>query len=398
MTPVTSFIELPVVVSGQQLKAEVYAKMEEQFPGWRPDPNNPEKWLIDAMVDRLTVPLSQLAADVAAELFNQYGQQIVKVLPHEAVPATVKSTWKMKDKAGYEIPAGTQVRIPTSGNTDQGFRVVNTVIVPKESESTEPGQVLLEAIEPGEAANHLVGEARLEDTLEIIAAEEAIMLVGESTGGADAETPEEFLGRLNETMETLSPRPVIPRHAAILARNIAGVHRSVALDLFNPETDDPEKPETWLTERCISVVVCDAAGEPCAAPVKEAVKADLESKREVNFLFFVLDPIYTTIKVKFSIVVLPGYDQAEVEATAVAALEELLSPANFGTDPTTDERSWLNRTKLYYQDVVTVLNNQQGVDHFTELKIGKEGGAYGEVDIALAGPAALTKAGKIEVV
>jgi hypothetical protein len=392
----TSFIELPLILQNAQLKAECYAKMEEQFPGWRPDPGNPEKWFIDAMIDRLTVPLSQLAADVAAELFNQYGQQIVKVMPIEATPAKVASTWRVKDKAGYEIPAGTQVLVPTSGNTAEGFRVVNTVVVPKESEATEAGQVLLEALEPGSAANHLSGEARLESTLELLAPEEGITLVGETEGGEDAEEPEAFLSRLAETMETLAPRPIIPRDAAILARNIPGVHRSVALDMFNPEIDNPNEPATWLSERTLSVVVCDVAGEPCTEAVKLAVEEDLQSKREVNFIFFVLDPTYTVIKVKWSVVPLPGYDKAAVNETLSAAFLAALSPANFGSDPTTDERSWLRREKLFYQDLITVGNNQQGVDHFTELKIGKEGGAYGEADIALTGPAALTRAGKLE--
>lgn len=394
----TSFIELPLLLQGAQLKATCYAKMEEVFPGWRPDPGNPEKWAIDSMVDRLTVPLSQLTADVAAELFNQFGQQIVKVLPIEATPATVKSTWKVKDKAGYEIPAGTQVLVPTAGNTAEGFRVVATVKVPKESLETEPGQVLLEAMEPGTGANGLSGEARLEDTLEIIAAEHAITLVGESAGGEDAEESEAFLGRLAETMQTLSPRPIVARDVAILARNIAGVHRSVALDMFNPEVNNPEEPATWLSERTTTVVVCDINGEPCTVPVKEAVKADLESKREANFKFFVIDATYTQIKVKWSAVPLPGYDKATINAVLAAAFAAMLFPGTFGSDPTTDERAWLNRTKLYYQDVVTVGNNQQGVDHFTELKIGKEGGAYVEVDIALPGPAALTRVGKLEPV
>jgi len=391
------FIELPVILSGPTLKAAVYARMEELFPGWRPNPNNPEKWMIDSMVDRLVVPLSQFTADVAAELFNQYGQQIVKVLPIEAQAATVKSTWKMKDDGGHEIEAGTQVAVPTATNSPEGFRVVNTVIVPKGSTTTEPGEVLLEAIEPGAAANHLSGEAKPEDTLDYLAAEEAIVLVGETEHGEDAEDPEAFLARLAETMQTLAPRPIIPRDVAILARNIPGVHRSLALDMFDPEINDPAKPETWLTERCCSVVVCDVAGQPCSEAVKAAVLDDLQSKREATFLFFVLDPTYTTIAVHFEIVPLPGYELAAVEETVKAAIEAFLSPANFGTDPTTDERSWLNRTTLFYQDLVTVVNNQQGVDHFTVLKIGKEGGALGVVDVPLTGPAALTKAGKVEV-
>lgn len=398
MSVTAPFIELPVELNGAALKAEIYAAMEDKFPGWEANPNNPEVWLIDAMVDRLMVPLSQLAADVAAELFYSYGEKIVQVQPIGATPATVKSTWTMKDDLGYTIKAGTQVNVPTAGDEGEGFRVVNEVNVPAKSTATEPGQVVLEAIEPGTGANGLDGEATPEDTLNFLAAEEGIMLVGASTGGEAAEDPATYLDRLTETMLTLAPRPILPRDVEILARNIPGVFRSVALDLFNPETDDPEDPETWLSERTVSVVVCDSAGEPCSGGVKALVEADLSSKREVNFKFFVLDPTYTTVAVHFQIVVRPGFDQATVEATVKAAIEAFLAPNAFGVDSASDPRSWNNQTVVRYQDIVTVVNNQQGVDHYTVLKIGKEGGALAaNADIELTGAAPLTKPGKVEV-
>jgi hypothetical protein len=389
-----AFVELPVEFDGATLKAQLYTAMEERFPGWVPNDNNPEKWLIDTMVDRLMVPLGQLAADVAAELFYSYGEKIVNVQPIAATPATVKSTWTMIDAKGYEIKAGTQVNVPTSGNTGEGFRVVNAVAVPAASTTTEEGEVLLEAIEPGTAANELEGEAKPEDTLNFV---ESIELVGASSGGEAAEDPATYLNRLAETMETLSPSPIIPRDVEILARNVPGVFRAVALDLFDPETDDPDDPETWLTERTVTVAVCDLAGEPCSAPVKAALKADLEAKREANFRFFVIDGTYTVIAIKFQIAAKDGFDQAAQEVTAAAALAAFLAPIAFGVDAATDARSWNNQRVVRYQDLVTVLNNLQGVDHYTELKIGKEGGALGEADVALEGAAPLTKPGKIEV-
>lgn len=391
----TPFVELPVEFNGAALKAAIYEAMEERFPGWRRNDNAPETWLIDTMVDRLMVPLGQLAADAAAELFYGYGEKIVKVMPIAATPATIKSTWLMVDAKGYEIKAGTQVNVPTSGNTGEGFRVVNAVTVPAASESTEAGEVLLEAITPGTAANELEGEAKPEDTLNFV---DSIVLVGKSSGGNEAETPETYLDRLAETMLTLAPRPIIPRDVEILARNVPGVFRAVALDLFDPESDDPEDPETWLSERHVSVAVCDLLGEPCSEPVKAAVEADLQSKREANFKFFVLDPTYTTIAVKYEIAVRDGFNQAIVEAVVDAAISAFLAPNQFGVDLATDPRSWNRETVVRFQDLVTVINNQQGVDHYTSLKIGKEGGALeANKDVALTGPAALTKPGKIEV-
>lgn len=389
-----SFVELPVEFDGATLKAAIYAGMEERFPGWEPNPNSPEVALIDEMVDRLFVPLGQLAADVAAEIFHRYGEKIVQVLPIAATPATVKSTWVMVDAAGYMIKAGTQVNVSTSGNTGEGFRVVNAVNVPAMSSETEPGEVLLEAMNPGTAANDLEGEAKPEDTLNFV---DSITLVGKSSGGEEAEDSQTYLTRLAETMETLAPRPIIPRDVEILSRNIPGVFRAVALDLFDPEADDPDDPETWDSERHVSVAVCDAAGEACSAPVKEALQADLEAKREANFKFHVIDPTFTTIAIKFQIVPRDGFDQATEEANAAAALEAFLDPVAFGVEDPNDPRSWNHETVVRYQDLVTVLNNLPGIDHYTELKIGKEGGELGVVDVALTGAAPLTKPGKVEV-
>jgi len=391
---VTTFVELPVEFDGATLKERIYAGMEERFPGWKRNPNSPESAIIDELVDRLCVPLGQLTADVAAELFYKYGEKIVQVQPIAATPATVKSTWVIVDADAYEIKAGTQVLVATSGNTGEGFRVVNAVEVPAGSTETAAGEVLLEAIEPGTAANDLSGEGKPEDTLNFVA---SIALVGESSGGEEAEDVTTYLNRLAETMETLAPRPIIPRDVEILARNVPGVFRALALDLFDPETDDPDDPETWTSERTVSIATCDAAGEPCSVPVKEALVADLEAKREANFRFFAIDPSYTIIAIQFQIVARDGFDQATEEGNAAAALEGFLEPIAFGMPDPEDPRGWNHEIIVRHQDLVTVLNNLPGVDHYTELKVGKEGGALEEKDVPLEGAAPLTKPGKIEV-
>lgn len=392
-----SFVDLPVELNGAAVKAAIYADMEEKFPGWRPKPGKPETRLIDSMSDRLHVPLGQLAADAAAELFYSFGEKIAGVQPIGAVAATVKSTWTVKDNAGYEIPAGTQVKVAKTGDTSEGFRVVNTIVIPKGDDATDEGAVVLEAIEPGAQANDLDGDVSPEDTLNFILPG-GIELVDESSGGRNAEEPAEYLNRLAETMETLAPRPILPRDVEILARNVPGVFRALALDLFDPESDDPEDPETWVSERHVSVAVADEAGQPCSEAVKEAVKADLASKREANFKFFVLDPDYTPVAVKVKAVARDGFDQVAEKEKLAAALANFLDPGIFGQDPNAaSRRTWNRETVVRYQDVVTVVNNQPGIDHYTELKIGKEGGALEEKDVPLEGAAPLTEAGEIEV-
>ena len=388
-----TYIEVPFTLNPQQLIEEVYEEMEARFPGWKA--GGPEDFLVRAVVARLIVPLVQLAADVPDEIFHKFGVEIINLPPIEATSATAESTWKMVDTAGYTIDAGTEVGIPISGDTALGFRVVTSVTVPEGSDETNEGEVLLEAIEPGKAGNELSGIAELEDALSFVEPA-GITLVGESSGGADAEDPTEYLSRLAETMKTLAPRPIIANDVSILARNVAGVYRVAVLDLFDPEEDDPEDEETWDSERHVTIAPHDESGNTVSATVKEALEAEFQAKRESNFVFHVIDPTYTTFDVDFKVIPAEGFEQTAANASTVLAIKDFLDPAKWGIPADGNERIWVNQKTLRYQDLVTVVNNVKDVDHYTELKIGPTGEAKGTVDLILGGAAPLPKPGTIE--
>lgn len=394
-----TWFEVPIELNPETLVEQVYEEMEARFPGWEPHPGSPEVWLVRAIVYRLVVPLAQLAADVPAEVFDKFGSEIVKVPRIEATPATVTSTWTVNDAAGYTIPAGTQVDIYSAGDTPIGFRVVSEVVIPPGEESTAAGEVLLEAVEAGEDGNGLSENPTLIDALSYV---KEIALVGETSGGADEEEPLEYLARLAETMRTLAPRPVIARDVEILARAVAGVDRCAALDNFDPETDDPEDPETWTTEKTTALVPIDEDGAAVAEAVKEALEAEFAGKREANFAFPIIDPTSNGIDVDFTITILDGYDEADVNAAVVAALEDALDPAKWGLPDAAadhvDEKRWINRRTLYYQDLVTVVNNVAGVDVYTKLEVGPEGEAKGTADLSLKGAAPLPAPATIQAV
>lgn len=391
-----SYINLPIEIDPEALIEDAYAAMAAAFPGWEPSPGNPEVFLIRAIVYRLVMPLAEMAADVPAEIFGAFGRAIVNVPPIEATPATGSATVVMVNSAGYTLPAGTQVDFPTAGDTGVGFRVVSDVIVPPGSTSSAAGAVVLEAALPGSDGNGLTGAGDVVEALTFI---NSLTLTGATSGGTDAEDPLEYLNRLADTMQTLAPRPIIARDVEIITRGIAGVWRAVALDNFDPTpgTDDPNDPTTWNTEKMTTVAVVSEAGTALSAPVKAQVVSTLDALREANFVFNVIDPTFSTIKINFQVVPEPGFAQADVEATVIAALTEYLSPANWGQSPPGDTRSWANRQTLYYQDLVTVVNNQEGVSRYTVLKVAKGAAALGTADVVLDGPAALTTPGVIQV-
>lgn len=382
------YIEIPIEVNATTLIDEVFAELAAEVEGWEPADGNFEVFLIDAIVYRLIQPLAQLAADVPAEIFDRWGEEIVELTRQEATPATVTSTWTLTDTGGHTIEAGTEVGLRASSGESRGFKVVADVIVNAGSKTTGAGEVILEAIEAGVEGNELSEDPTLEAALGFV---ETIAIVGESSGGTDAEDALDYLGRLRETLKTLSPRPVIAEDVEILARNIEGIGRAVAIDNYNAETKAKEQ------EKTTTVAVTDADGGKVAAPIKEELEADLEAKREANFLFFVSDADYTEIDVVAKVVEQEGFDHATVVATAKAAIEDWLDPALYGQQPPGDDTTWVNQPILRYQDLVTVVNNVEGLDHYTELKFAKKGAEKKEADVTMTGVAPLPKPATITV-
>lgn len=374
------FVRLPVAATPQAMLEEWAGEMEALIEGWDPALAEYETIQAQAIIFRIVFPLLQLASRVDAAIFNQWGQQIVKVLPHEAQRATVTSTWTVRDSNGYTITAGTQVDIARTGDERVGFVVVSDVVVPPGKTATAAGEVLLEAIEPGLEGNDLSGEGILVDALLYVT---DIALVGESGNGADAEDPLVFLGRLAETMQTFIEGVVIARDVEIVVRNVPGVGGAVAIDNFNAETEEDEQ------EKTTTVAVKAPDGSAVSAEVKEAIAAVLEEKREVNYLFFVIDPTFHSLDIEAAIVPMQGFDKATVVANVKAAIEDAYDPATANQQPPGNAASWVNSTTLRYQDLVTVVNNAEGVDHYTTLKWRIAAVAFGVADISLTGIAPL---------
>jgi hypothetical protein len=389
-----SYLTIPIELDAEALVEQVFADMAEAFPGWEPSPGNPESFLIRAVVYRLVVPLVQLAADVPDEIAHRLGEEVFNLAPIAPTAATIATTWTFVDDAGYTIKAGTEVDIATAADEAKGFRVLNEVTVPPASTATDAGAVILEAVEDGTDYNGLDGDATPVDS---ILGFESIALVGSTSGGTDAEEPATYLTRLVDTLKTMGPHPIIASDVETLARNISGVTGALALDLYDPGTDDPEDTGTWDTERTVTVAVHDPDGEPCSSGVKADVEADLEAKREANFVFNVVDFDYTEVDVAYTVAVLPGHDQATVEAGIDAALEEYLSPANWGFPIPGDATQRQRRKTLYFQDIVTLINNQQGVDVYTYLAINATGDTPATDDVTLDGAAPLPRPGIIGV-
>lgn len=373
-------------VDAALLEAETLEAIEAAFEGWEPAEGQIEVWLTKAF-SRIGANVFDQATVMEKGAFKRFGESIVNVPPIQAAPATVESVWTMVDEEGYEIPAGTQVSIETSGGITVGFETVaDTVIAP----GFTTAEILLAAIEPGTEGNGLSKDPQPVDAVSFV---ESIVLEGVTSGGIDEEDEDTYLDRLVQELQLLSLSLVIERDFEIDARSVPGIARAKCIGAWDAEAEE----EKVLA---VSVFPIDVNGEALTKPVKDELKERQEGKLPANTLLFIADPDYTSIDVKTKVVVEEGFDPATVIAAVKARLNSYLSPATWGIPGTGDASSstgWINRTTVYRFELVSEVDRVVGVDRVVSLELAKDETALETKDVVLTGVAPLTKPADIEV-
>lgn len=384
----SSYIELPVETNAETLAADAFEYLQDAIPGWEPNDGNLETIMIEAF-SRLSAEVRDVASAVPRSIFRYFGQ-LVGTLPIQAQRATGTTTWTMINSAGYTIRAGQQVGIRTAGDNLVAFEVIQDYTIAPGN--TSRADVIVRAVEPGAAASgigSIAGPVELIDPLDYVS---TVTLNAVTSGGVDAETDSDYLDRLSQRLTLLTPRPILARDFATLARDVGGVSRAMVLDGYDPGNN------SYNNERMVAVAVTDEDGNALSSDVKNEVDALLQETREVNFIVNVIDPEYTDVDVTYSVVALPGYTASDLESAINAALTAYTSPGNWGTPVDGDIVSgvnWVPTNTVRYLEVATVINNVQGVDYIASLAIGVNGGAQDQNDKTLGGAAALATTGSI---
>lgn len=366
----TDYIGYPIETDSAALAAAAIQQLMALQPGFVPNESNLEVALIEVL-STMESETRYVASLVPAEIFRYAGQSLFNIPPIDGAPATATSTWTMRDLAGYTIPANTLVAYQTTGTSSLYFRTQSEVTVPPGESTTAEGEVVLVAGEYGTAYNGLEPQTvALADALTFV-----VGVSSETTtaGGVDREADEAYLNRLRTELHLLSPRPILPNDFAVLALNVAGVFRAVAVDGYNPDDD------TFDNERMIAVAVTDAAGDPVTSDIKTIVQSYLESLREVNFVVNVIDPNYTQVDVTATIKVTDGSDASTVLAAATQAVEDFLQPF-----------AWPWANTLRYNQLVAVLARVPGVDYVASIVTPSQ-------DLTLGLVASLVRPGDVRI-
>jgi uncharacterized phage protein gp47/JayE len=373
-----TYIDVPIVTDPDDLAAQAFDQLQGAIPGWVPNDGNLETILTEALALIASV-VAFKASGEPRSIFRWFGP-LVGITPIDATQATVQSTWTARDTQGYTIAAGTVVGIRTAGDELVAFTVLNGVdILPGEG-ATDAGAVTLIAVNAGSAGSGLGtigGAVELIDPLDWVA---GVVQTDVTTGGVDAETDQAFLDRLRGELQLLTPRPILAPDFAALARTVAGVYRSVAIDGYNPGDD------TFGNPRMVSVACMDANGNAIDSTHKTAVEDYLEGLREVNFEVNAMDPTFTQIDVIYRVAAAAGFDPAALVTAVTAAITVWLAPASWGLPATGDRAAWIDSDTVRYLDLSYVIRRVPGVDHITELAFNAHAAAVGTFTVTIASP------------
>lgn len=380
----SSYITPPFATNPDDLAALFFDHLQANVPGWQPNDGNFETITGEGMALIASV-LAFLASGQPTSIFRWFGP-LAGIPPVDASPASVTTTWTVRDNLGYTIPAGTVVSISAAGDERIPFKVLNPVEIPAGDTATGAGAVTIVAVTPGAAGSGLGtvgGTVELVDPLDWVT---SIVQTNVTTGGVDAESDVDYLGRLRAQLQLQTPRPIRPPDFAALGRTVAGVYRVVAIDGYNPGD------ATYNNPRMVTVAGMDANGNILDSTHKTALVNYLESLREANFIVNALDPTSTQIDVAYQIGVADGYDADTVVTNVNAALTAFLSAVNWGAPPSGDPRIWIDTTELRYLDLAHAVLRTPGVAYIVWLGFHTHVAAR-TFTVTVASPAVFTLTG-----
>lgn len=377
------YISGPVQSDPNVLKARALDYLTTYMPaGFKVESGDP----IDLLCEAFSLQSAE-QADVANAMLDsafRYLGTLVGVPPIDALPAQASCLFTVQDTVGYTITAGTSIGLQDATGTLQGFTLLADIIIAPGA-STGTGTVQAETA--GTATNGLSGAAQLIQADPFVTA----ATLAAATGGIDAELDSVFLGRLAETLTLLAFRPKLAPDFAILARSIPGVYRATAVDNLKPGPPYDSAAEATGVEKNVTVAVADINGNPVGSTIRGAVQTYLRSLLEQNFLVWAVDPQYGQIDVTAAgVFSWPGWDTADVRTRVIAALDTLLSSANFAADVTGNAARWQNDPVIRAGLIAQTLYSVPGVRYVDpQPTFGLHGGALATTDVTLGAGSAI---------
>lgn len=365
------WIPPPVEVNPDAMISKVLRAMKtklQTWGPWQPHEGTPEVVLVEEISTETAGIAERFVVAAAEDAIAGIGQTVFKVPPAAAQAATVQV--RLAVASPGVVPAGFTV-LGTVPNGDQvAFQLDEEVTA-----APPHVDVTMTAVLPGAAPNDVpAGELTVATATAIVATAVALT---PPVGGVDEETRLEYLDRLIAYITTLRPGGVRGADLALLARSVAGVHRALGVDLY-----DPAAPMVQ-SERTATIFPIDADGAPVSEDLADAVRAAVEAAREINFVVHIAAPTYTPVHVEFTAVAETGSDPDTVRAAVIEEISQFLHPSTWG-NTTADDQAWEATSSVRYLDASRVAGSAPGVSYLSSFTING-----GTTDLPLTGVAAL---------
>lgn len=359
-----------------ELAQDLVDDFQTRVPGWQASDGDPLVRMF-AAVAAVLAPRMLAVATVADEIFRLYGEDLVGVPQDQAVSSEGELTVTVVDNSGYTIPAGTQWTTG-AGDSTIVWELLADLVVPALSTSAA-GTVA--AVEPGTQADGVSGAATSVETISYVAS----ATLATTSGGVDTEDLLTYLNRLAAQLQLLTPTAILAGDFEVLARNVAGVERALAIAGYDVTNNLEDQ------ERYVAISAVDVDGAEIDLATQTALVDYLDGLRETNFVAEYLSPTFTPVSVDTTVVVDSEADTAEVEAAVQLELETWLSPANWaGGDQTPPV--WTKEDTVALLAAVGVAAKVEDVQYVQSMQLNG-----GTADITLTGRAPLPSVGTVTV-
>jgi hypothetical protein len=318
----------------------------------------------------------QTLTQMLAIAFRGSLEKVDRILQRDAVQATATATLvrTAADAAAgaRTVDAGTEFDLQGLDGKPVAFQTVADVTFAAADTSETVELIAVLGGTGGNGLSTVLGPAQT------VAWYQSLTPTAPSSGGEDPEDDDTYLNRGADTKPGRSFTIVRPDDLARFLRNQPGVDRAQVINNYDAAAG------TENTGGHMTAIPITADGSAFSTGAMNTLRAAAQEITVTDGTIHIIGPTDTPVSVEFEGVAVGGFDSADVQARAKQAIRDFLDRARFGDPEFGDERLWLDVRVIRYQDLVTVLNNVQGFDHFTLLELNGI-----TEDLELDGPGAL---------
>lgn len=366
---VRAYIDLAIYDrSPEQLVDTALADAAAKMPGWVPRQGNTEVVLLQAkalITAELIYALNRMPGTVAEVQARLFG-----LTRSDGVAATTEVTFTLADTAGHTIPAGTRLRLPMGGESDDLVITTDVDLVVAASSST--GTVAATAETNTDEANGTAAGTALDLLDPGLSFVDTVELDTAIAGGVNPEDAVAFLNRAMQRFRRITDALVNPDQFTAFALEDPAVTRAITYQRVRGDTGA-------TADGHVTTAVAGAGGALLSGGAKTALEGAMQEAAPPHLEVWVVDPEITDVDVTVAVMRLTGYSNSEVEANVTAALVAYLNPD-----------SWLWGDTVRRFELVSVIDQAVGVDYVVSLTTPAS-------DVSLTGIAPLVTAGTIDV-